>query len=166
MNASLSSCRFKLRASCFSEIFPIWKSYLWPHRQSPIQAVSPIDRALKYCPAIKEAKPVFFALVDSFDGIVGTISGYRTEPGYFRCRGLFIREEARRLGLSKTLLRAIERQAVAEGCEFVWSLPRQSAFLAYQSFGFTRNSDWFSAGMEFGPNCLALKQVSLTRELF
>jgi len=37
----------------------------------------------------------------------------------------------------------------------LWTIPRQSSWPAYKNVGFIQTSDWFSEGVEFGPNCYA-----------
>jgi hypothetical protein len=36
----------------------------------------------------------------------------------------------------------------------MWTVPRQSAFKAYNKAGFLQKSDWFDDG-QYGPNCIA-----------
>jgi len=41
----------------------------------------------------------------------------------------------------------------------IWSIPRQSALLAYTKFGFNTVGDYFDEGMEFGPNIYVTKDL-------
>jgi GNAT superfamily N-acetyltransferase len=148
-----------LRPSTFEEVLPVWRDQLWPARKSAIKPVSPIGFDMRYSAEIAQAEPSFWAF--ALNGkVVGTLSGYRTSADQFRCRGLFVAPELRGRGLSRELLNAAVKQARSEGCRELWSLPRRSAWPAYEAFGFSRSSDWFEEGVEFGPNCLAMYPLS------
>jgi GNAT superfamily N-acetyltransferase len=159
MKKICDSKNYALRSAEFQEVLPIWQDHLWPGRKSPIRAVSPIDHSLRFQSEINSAKPTFWKICGKHDEITGVISGYKTATGHYRSRGLFVKREFRGMGFSNQLLSAVIEQGKTEGCNFVWSLPRQSAWHAYERFGFVRTSDWLQEGMEFGPNCLAFYSI-------
>lgn len=147
--------RPELFAASFDDVLPIWRDLLWPDRKSPILAVSPIGMDRRYDGNIADACPSFFVLRDSSGTIRGTNSGYATGGGAYRSRGLYLDPAFRGKGFASILLGAVRDQALREQCSVLWSFPRASAMDAYARFGFERASDWFTDGMEFGPNCIA-----------
>lgn len=151
-----------LRSASFAEVLPLWEEFLWPGRRSPIKPVSPIAPDLTFDAAIKESQASFW-VVESPSGIVAANSGYRTGGAAYRSRGLIVKTRFRGNGLSRHLLEATVQRARQENCAEVWSLPRQTAWISYERFGFHRSSDWFSEGMEFGPNCLAKYRIPALR---
>jgi hypothetical protein len=158
---SISTIRqeVNLREAQFEEVFPIWRDYLWPGRKSPIKEISPLQADLTFDPKILGQTAYFFAL-ENRDRVVGVISGYKTSALAFRIRGLYIFPEYRKLHLSHLLFEEICKTAKKNGAKLVWSIPRQSAWKSYKSFGFYLVSDWFSEGMEFGPNGVAQLDIS------
>ena len=54
-----------------------------------------------------------------------------------------------------------ESQAVREGCEIIWSIPRKSALKSYTKFGFETVGNYFDEGMEFGPNIYVKKEINV-----
>lgn len=149
-----------LRTATFQEVLPLWSAGLWPNRNSPINPVSPLDHQLRYSFSIKGAHPTFWIL-ESQGKVVGTLSGFQTGQSYYRVRGLYIEPAYRGRGWSSRLLLAALNQARVERNSTAWTLPRKSTFRAYEAVGFSRASDWFSEGMEFGPNCLSFVQIPL-----
>ena len=49
--------------------------------------------------------------------------------------------------------------AKKENCLVIWTMPRKSALPAYESVGFRKIGGWIDEGVEFGPNCIAIKQI-------
>lgn len=145
-----------IRPITFDEIRPIWTESLWPGRVSSIEAVSALNINRNIDMSIMSATPTFVGFYDD-EKLVGVNSGFKTEPGMYRSRGLYVMPEYRHRRISQDLLQAIQDQAIAENCRMLWSLPRQAAFAAYAAFGFQQTSAWFD--MEFGPNCVAVKQL-------
>ena len=62
-------------------------------------------------------------------------------------------------GLSAILLRQAILQGKKEQCHWIWSLPRKTALSAYQRVGFKKRGKWLDKEVEFGPNCLATRQL-------
>lgn len=75
--------------------------------------------------------------------MVGVNSGHRTNDSQYRSRGIWVDPRYRGLGVSTQLFQALEHQAVMEGCEMIWSIPRVTALPAYTSFGFVAQGDSF-----------------------
>jgi len=144
----------ELRVVGFEEVFPVWSERLWPNRASPIRPVSPIQVNLQYDASILQYPPFFFGLY-RHQKLIGTISGYQTNETLFRSRGLYLDPLVRGNNLSQILFTAVTERALMLGLSEIWTLPRKSSWHAYERFGFYRESDWFSEGMEYGPNCLA-----------
>lgn len=151
--STVHHCR--IQSTGFAVVGKIWADNLWPGRISPILPTSPIrwgggyDRSLLLRPAI------FYQLLGPRGQTIGVISGFSTGGGYFRSRGLFVFEEYRRQGFAQLLLGQIARDAKDAGESFLWTLPRITAWGAYNRFGFQLESDWFNKDMEFGPNAYA-----------
>ena len=142
----------------FEEILPIWRDFLWPNRLSKIEPVSIIQIDQTIDGSISQYSPTFFGFL--IDGkIAGVNSGFKTAKSCFRSRGLYVNPEFRGHNLSASLLQAVETQAKKEDCNLIWTMPRQSAFPAYSRAGYIRTSEFFSEGVEFGPNCMAIKFV-------
>lgn len=89
--------------------------------------------------------------------LIAVNSGCRTTDKWYRSRGIFVLKEHRNYNISKMLFSAIDDNAINEGCNMVWSIPRKTALPAYLSAGYRRVSDYFNEGMEFGPNCYVSK---------
>jgi GNAT superfamily N-acetyltransferase len=100
--------------------------------------------------------PTFFGVFDQ-DKLVGVNSGHRTKDNEYRSRGLWVDPDYRGKKIGKILLQSTINKGVEEGCDLIWTLPRQSSMPAYSSVGFEKQSDWISEGMEYGPNCIAIK---------
>ena len=128
----------------FEEIYPIWKSYLWPSRTSPIEPNSAMCYLGGYDMYNMSTKPTFFAyMID--DEIVGVNSGHMCADNQYRSRGLFVFEEYRGRGIGKELLLATIEQAKWEGASMCWSYPRKDSRRTYEKAGFVLQS-------EFKPN--------------
>jgi len=140
----------------FEEIKVLWETKLWVGRESPIKPMSSMTYWRDYDMEIyNKFTPTFWGV---FDGskIVGVNSGHRTDANYYRSRGIWVDPDYRGRGIAQKLFTALERQAIKEDCSKIWSIPRKSAFKAYENYGFKRTSEWFDEGMEFGPNAYCL----------
>jgi|LWDU01.1.fsa_nt_gi GNAT superfamily N-acetyltransferase len=100
--------------------------------------------------------PTFFGVFDG-DKLIGVNSGHRTKDNEYRSRGLWVDPDYRGKKIGKILLQSTINRSVKEGCKLIWTLPRQSSMPTYSSVGFEKQSDWISEGMEYGPNCIAIK---------
>jgi GNAT superfamily N-acetyltransferase len=147
--------KIKVIITDFKTVGLIWREFLWPGRVSPITPTSAIQFGGGYNLSLLGQEAIFLRLVDSSEQTLGVISGFPTQEGYFRSRGLFVFQSFRGRGFSQILLGSIREYARENGHTRLWSLPRQSSWLAYKRFGFCQNSDWFNEGVEFGPNAFA-----------
>lgn len=140
----------------FETICEKWKN-LWPdtkHRQmSSMLYKGGIDMEI-----YKKYTPTFFG---HFIGeqLVGVNSGHRTSDTMYRSRGIWIDKSHRGLGVSTALFNITQQVARQEGCTMLWSIPRESAYKSYYRFGFRRTSEYFSEGMDYGPNCYVVKYI-------
>lgn len=141
----------------FEQVYPIWHDHLWLGRVSEIKPTNGIKFMGGFDKSIENNEPTFFGAFIG-DDCVGVNSGFKTDENYYRCRGLYVKPNHRKTGISQTLLYATQGQAYAEKCGFIWSMPRESALAAYERFGFKKVSDMFEE-MEFGPNCFVLKTL-------
>jgi GNAT superfamily N-acetyltransferase len=145
----------------FDEILPFWRDKLWPDRISMIEPASSMLYLGGYDVAIKNMyKPRFFAVRDK-DCIVGVNSGHQTTSLFYRSRGIYVEPTCTSQGAGRLLIAAVEQAAKEVGCKYLWSIPRLSALPFYEKCGFKRTSELFDQGMEFGPNCYCLKELSL-----
>jgi len=131
----------------FEQISDIWSEHLWPNRQSPIETHSamtwPFDgNPLEYDMDIFKFPASYFGIVLG-EKIIAVNSGHRTRNNLYRSRGIWIDPVYRRQGLSQILFNCIKEQAINEGCEMIWSIPRKTALPAYTKFGFETVGDFF-----------------------
>ena len=138
----------------WEEMFSIWSNKLWPNRKSAIEPVSSMCYMGGYEMFNKQQVPVFLA-VRKDNKIVGVNSVVGCTDNSSRSRGLWVDENYRGQGISTLLLNSTIQHAKNSKSNFIWTVPRMSAFPAYTKAGFIRTSDWFEQGMEFGPNCYA-----------
>lgn len=145
----------------FNQICEVWQAELWPERQSPIEPHSAMtwpfeNNPEQYDMNIFEYSPVFWGVYINKE-LVGVNSGHRTTDTQYRSRGIWVHPEHRHRGVAQTLFTMTAHQAILEKCNMIWSIPRQSALLAYTKFGFNTVGDYFDEGMEFGPNIYVTK---------
>ena len=150
----------------FETISHVWQKYLWQNRVSPIETHSamtwPFDgNPIEYDMDIFNYEPTFFAVFQRQE-IIGVNSGHRTKDNIYRSRGIWVRPEYRKKGISKMLFDETEKQAIKEGCNMIWSIPRKSALPAYTKFGFETVGNFFDEGMEFGPNIYVTKDLDVS----
>tara|TARA_Y100001935_G_scaffold253673_1_gene260438 strand:+ start:2951 stop:3430 length:480 start_codon:yes stop_codon:yes gene_type:complete len=150
--------RFELQEIDFDFVKPIWHEFLWPNRKTPILPTSPIEFMGDYDKSLLKSQPHFYGVFLGGEW-VGINSGFKTNFDGFRSRGLFVKKEYRRKGISQMLFRACERDAIKSKSKFLWSMPRKTAFPSYLKFGFMQTSDWIDEKYEFGPNCFVRKQI-------
>lgn len=125
----------------FSDIFPIWRSYLWPERQSKIESNSAMMFLSGYDIYNMNTNPTFFGYY-LFDKLVGVNSGHMCNGLQYRSRGLYVFESYRGLGLGRELLLATIAQAKLENAKMIWSYPRKTSWKTYQNAGFRLVTDW------------------------
>ena len=102
--------------------------------------------------------PTFFGVYDK-NKLVGVNSGHRTKDKEYRSRGLWVDPDYRGKKIGKILLQSTINKSIEEGCDLVWTLPRQSSMPTYNSVGFEKQSDWINEGMMYGPNCIAIFNI-------
>ena len=130
-----------IKTISFDEILPIWKNYLWPNRESPIDMHSAMCYLGGYDLVNMQSIPTFFAYY--VDGeIAGVNSGHMCKDQHYRSRGLYVFEKFRGKGIATELLIATIAQGKKEGAVLCWSYPRQSSWNSYNKAGFNLSSDW------------------------
>ena len=149
--------------SSFEEIYDVWYDHLWPGRISKIESMSSLywesPRTITKDKTIfKKYSPKFW-VVKHGDEILAVNSGFKTEEKIYRSRGLFVHKDYRGQGLSAILLRQAILQGKKEQCHWIGSVPRKTALSAYQRVGFKKRGKWLDKEVEFGPNCLATRQL-------
>lgn len=148
-----------IREISFAEISEIWRSNLWPDRKSVIEPVSAINLQGDYDMSFMSSVPFFWgAFVDeNSNSPVGVVSGFQTEPSYFRSRGIWVHPEHRRQGVGSILLEQVFNQATSLKCQYVWTMPRVALWSFYERNGFRVSSK--TDKFEFGPHYLAVKHL-------
>jgi GNAT superfamily N-acetyltransferase len=142
----------------FSEVLPMWRDYLWTGRKSAIKPTNGIIFMGGFDKEIERNTPTFFgAFVDG--KCVGVNSGFSTGVKQYRSRGLYVYPEYRHRRIAKYLLTEVQEQALLEGSDMMWSMPRESALGVYLRFGFCKKSKFFDKNVEFGPNCFVAKYL-------
>jgi len=153
----------KVIESTFEEVFPVWRDRLWPNRISAIEPMSSLcwrqpKDIIKDSSIFDKYVPSFFALkID--DEIVGVNSGFKTSEKVYRSRGLWVSEQHRGRGFGQLLLLQAIVQGKSEDCHWIWSMPRKTALGSYEKVGFKKRGKWIDQKVEFGPNCLATRQI-------
>ena len=159
----IASINYECVVSTFEEIYDIWHDQLWPGRISKIESMSSLywksPRTIIKDKTIFEKYTPSFWVIKHGDEIVGVNSGFKTEETIYRSRGLYVYPDYRGQGLSAILLRQAILQGKKEGCHWIWSMPRKAALPVYQRVGFKKRGKWLEEEVEFGPNCLATRQL-------
>lgn len=151
---------YEVRRISFEACKRIWQEKLWPGRKSEIKHMSSMQYLGEYDMSIYiNYKPSFWGIYDGAK-IIGVNSGHRTKDELYRSRGIWVDPDYRGKGLATMLFTALEEQARSERCTQMWSAPRKGSEYAYYSYGFKSTSDWFDEGMEFGPNCYVLAELT------
>jgi GNAT superfamily N-acetyltransferase len=139
----------------WNTILPVWRDRLWSGRKTDIKPTNGLKFLGGFDKNIEKNDPIFVgAYVNG--KLVGVNSGHATNQSEYRSRGIYVFPEYRGRGIAQELLKAIEKQAIAERKGTLWSMPRASALKTYEKFGFEVVSDFFD-DMEFGPNCFVVK---------
>lgn len=126
----------------FDQLLPIWRTKLWPNRQSEITPNSAMVFLGGYDGSNMHTEPTFWGYI-THDTIAGVNSGHMCADGSYRSRGLWVDPGYRNQGIGRKLLLATVQRAQANGASFCWSLPRHQSWPVYQSAGFSLSSDWF-----------------------
>lgn len=141
-----------------------WRYNLWPGRYD----VKPMSSMVYNQPdnynmdIYNDYTPTFWAVQnEETQQVVGVNSGFRTEDTLYRSRGIWVDPEHRKQGIAQLLFDALEQQAIEEGCDRIWSYPREGSHYAYLKFGFEMTSDWYKDS--FGNNVYVLKKIELPK---
>lgn len=119
----------------FDTIKDIWKNELWENRKSEIKPTSSMVFNGGYDISIHNNMPTFLC-IETNNQIVAVNSGHMTVNNFYRSRGLWVKQEYRKKGLTYLLFDVLIKQAIKEGAKVMWSLPRISALSAYTKNGF------------------------------
>jgi len=131
----------------FEQIVRVWQNELWPDRESPIETHSVMTWPFswpekEFDMSIFDYDATFFG-VFSKQKLIGVNSGHRSSEVEYRSRGIWVDPAFRKTGVSQLLFEMTEDQAMSEGCEMIWSIPRKTALKAYTKFGFQTVGDYF-----------------------
>lgn len=148
-----------IREISFAEISEVWRTDLWPDRKSAIEPVSAINLRGDYDMSFMSSVPYFWGAFADFNSKspVGVVSGFQTEPSYFRSRGIWVHPAHRRQGVGSLLLEQVVNQATSLKCQYVWTMPRVSSWSFYERNGFRVSAK--TEKFEFGPHYLAVKPL-------
>lgn len=139
----------------FEKIYPIWKTFLWPDRESKIESNSAMMFLSGYDLKNFVYTPSFFIYVMD-DKIIGCNSGHMCADNSYRSRGLYVFPDYRKRGVGIELLKATIYQAAIENASFIWSYPRQSSWTTYKQSGFELSSDWETSEVSLNAYCKKL----------
>ena len=139
----------------FTEIYPIWRTFLWPDRESKIESTSAMMFLSGYDLKNFNYTPTFFIYVID-DQIAGCNSGHMCADNSYRSRGLFVFPEHRKKGIGIELLKATIEQATVENASFVWSFPRETCWTTYKKSGFELVSNWEKSEVSLNAYCKKL----------
>ena len=150
------------RQVTFQDILPIWQEKLWPDRESAIESHSAMtwpfswpDRAIDM--SIFDYSACYWAVYDG-EKTVAVNSGHRSSEVEYRSRGIWVDPAHRGKGIANTLFCLLENQAIVEGCEMIWSIPRKTALPAYTKFGFMTVGDFLETETS-DANIYAIKRL-------
>lgn len=130
-----------IKTISFEQIYPIWRTYLWPNRTSPIESNSAMIYSGGYTMDNMHTTPTFFGyFIDT--KLVGVNSGHKCSDNSYRSRGIYVIDQYRHLGIATALLKETIKKGNLEGCDFTWSYPRKTSWRAYEQAGFYLTSDW------------------------
>ena len=115
------------------EILQIWRTKLWPDRQTPIELVSSMVFLGGYDTA--KGDPVFIGFKEN-STIIGCNSLHLCSDGSARSRGLYVLPKFRNAGLGSKLLVETIRISKQLGANHCWSFPRAEALKVYCKSGF------------------------------
>ena len=149
----------------WEEIKLIWETHLWPNKTG---GISPYNKWTWIHPSRHfgfdynmEVFPVFFGIFKD-NKLVSVNSCFMSndwqDSVYFRSRGLWTDPEYRKQGFASLILLETIKYAKDNHGTWIWSVPRETSLVAYESVGFKRWSGW-KEELEFGPNCIAIKYL-------
>jgi predicted GNAT family acetyltransferase len=142
----------------FQTIKCVWSKNLWLNRKSPIETHSAMKLFGGY-DMEHFSKPAYFLAAYFNDRIVGCVSGHPTSSYLFRSRGLWVNESYRHQGIATALIDQLVVESKKHNCTAIWTVPRLTSLEFYKSVGFVQISDMFDEGVEYGPNCYAIKII-------
>ena len=146
----------------FEQILSVWTNELWPDRKSAIETHSAMT--WPYSWPEKEIDMEIFNYDATFFGVfskqklIGVNSGHRSSEVEYRSRGIWVDPAFRKTGVSQLLFDMTQDQAMSEGCEMIWSIPRKTALPAYTKFGFMTVGDYFGTETS-DANIYVLKRI-------
>lgn len=164
--------KFKIERCTFDLVLSVWKDHLWPDRKTSIEPYSVLKLNGGFDMDYKNREVYFFSAKKIFDNtksvetnttndkqeIIGVVSGHQTVASEFRLRGLYVFEKYRKQGVASALVKEVESTAYLLKSRLIWTLPRKNNLIFYQKNGFKQVTDW-SDEYEFGPNCVATKEL-------
>lgn len=152
----------EIREITFEEILPYWK-ILWKKYVNKGYGINKVNLETQknwthrvYLHLNKEwiektIKPVYAGcFIDN--EIIGVESGYNTNIGYYRIRGLWVNENYRRQGIATELVKYFENLSKDK---YIWTIPRETALKFYLSYGFNIDG---SIDTIYGKNYFAIKR--------
>lgn len=126
----------------FPIIEQVWKEKLWPERISPTETHSAmIYMSNSYAMGNFDLPIRYFGCFED-DTLVGVNSGHMCTDNNVRSRGLWVESTYRGKGYGKLLLIATIDWAKHLRANGIWSFPRKTSWITYESAGFTLTSDW------------------------
>ena len=125
----------------FSDVEPIWREELWPHRTSVIETHSamqwPYGEVLpEYNPDVYSFTPSFVCVRHGSD-IVAVNSGHLTTPEYYRTRGIWVHPDHRSQGLAQLTYDHLLKIAQSESAIMMWCIPRSTSLQMHVRWGFS-----------------------------
>jgi len=145
-----------IRKITFEEILPKWQ-LLWPGKEK----ILPVN-CHRFLGGTSEdyvfAKVTYLGYYID-DELVGVCSGYKNNDILYRARGFWIDENYRGKHIFRKLIQTLSSIALLEGCQVMWTMGRKSSWEKYKACGFAKIGDWFSEGVEFGPNAYMYKEL-------
>lgn len=120
----------------FEIVYPIWKNYLWPERQSVIEDISLINLQGQIDGSIQDLKPIprFFCIKNK-DQICAVTSLHETAKDEYRLRGTWVSDKERGRGLGKNFIHQVIERYVSGGSR-VWTMSRANNVSFYSKIGF------------------------------
>lgn len=144
----------KIKTISFEEICDVWSNHLWKDRKSKIESTS----AMIYLGGLDISNmhytPIFLAIVDDHNKILGVNSGHLCADNGFRSRGLYVFENQRGKGIGLSLLKETISTAQNLNAAYIWSYPKQTSWKTYEKAGFTLSSPWETSELGFNAYCI------------
>ncbi len=137
----------------FKDIFPIWRTGLWPDRVTEITDTSAMCYLGGYDIANMSKKPTFFGYkIDN--EIVGVNSVHPCSDGSYRSRGLFVYDKVRNNGIGTILLKEAINFAEKNQAKYIWSYPKQTSWKTYKNAGFELSTSWELSELGYNAYCI------------